>query len=108
DFYGFPEQLYRIVYPAPGAPELARCAGELLNRVGLPADFEERGLDHGAWAPLLLIFPEADVPVTQLSIQTGRGSAHHVAVGRALRPLREQGVLILATGNANHNLAALS
>jgi len=107
DFSGFPDELYRLRYPAPGAPQLAARAAAALRQAGFAAAGETRGLDHGAWVPLLLMYPQADVPVTQLSLQTARGPAHHVALGRALKPLREEGVLILASGNANHNLRAL-
>jgi len=105
DFYGFPDELYAMTYPAPGSPELAQKTADLLAKAGLSAGLDERrGLDHGAWVPLALMFPQADIPVVQLSINSSQSPTRHLALGRALAPLREDGVLILASGNATHNL----
>ena len=96
DFGGFPEELYRLRYPARGAVEAAREATKLLADAGIPAVTDaSRGLDHGAWVPLRLMIPDAGVPVSQVSLQAELGPRHAYRVGEALRPLRERGVLIV-------------
>lgn len=106
DFGGFPRELYALRYAAPGDPALAAEIVALLAAAALPARVQpERGLDHGAWIPLLLMYPAAEVPVVQVSIDSARPAAHHFALGRALRPLRDAGVLVLGSGGATHNLS---
>lgn len=103
DFYGFPKALFDARYPAPGSPELARRAADLLapQRVRLDAG---RGLDHGAWSILMALYPDADIPVVQLSIDSVEPGAWHYQLAQRLKPLRDEGVLILGSGNIVHNL----
>jgi len=105
DFGGFPEELYREQYPAPGAPALAAEVVALLKRVEVAAGIDGcRGLDHGTWVPLKWMYPEHAIPVVQLSLQPELGPAHHLRLGRALAPLAGDGVLIIGSGHTTHNL----
>jgi 4,5-DOPA dioxygenase extradiol len=105
DFYGFPDALYEVEYPAKGSPALAEQARALLAKAGLAAAVDQgAGIDHGVWSPLALMYPKADIPVVPMSVQPSEDAAFHVRVGEALRPLRSQGVMILASGGLTHNL----
>lgn len=105
DFHNFPEPLYKLRYPAPGAPEVARRAQSLLKDSGFTAAIDGcRGLDHGAWSPLLYMYPDADIPVVQISVQPELGPQHHVALGNSVRKLADEGVLIIGSGHMTHNL----
>ncbi|MFJ8075336.1 dioxygenase [Streptomyces sp. NPDC096176] len=107
DFWGFPEHYYRVRYDAPGAPELADSVRKLLRRAGEPVqDIPDRGLDHGAYVPLVEMYPGADIPVLQISLPT-LDPQRLLGIGRRLAPLREEGVLIVGSGFFTHNLAAL-
>jgi 4,5-DOPA dioxygenase extradiol len=105
DFSGFPQELYEVEYEAPPAPKLAKEILHLLERLGMkPGTNSDRGLDHGAWVPLMYLFPRADVPALQISIGTNVSMSEHLTLGQALAPLRSKGVFILGSGNMTHNL----
>ena len=105
DFGGFPAELYQLRYPAPGAPELAQRIKQQLTEAGIATGIDaSRGLDHGAWVPLRVLFPAADIPVLQLSVQPERCARHHYALGAALASLANENILIVASGHMTHNL----
>lgn len=105
DYGGFPAHTYEIRYEAPGSPELAQRVHQLVAAAGLPAQFDpDRGYDHGTFSPMAVIYPEAEVPVIQLSLRRGLDPAEHIAVGRAIAPLRDENVLIIGSGLSYHNL----
>jgi 4,5-DOPA dioxygenase extradiol len=106
DFGGFPPELYAQQYPAPGAPDIAKATIELVRSSHVEAD-TQWGLDHGAWSVLIRMFPKADIPVFQLSLDLSKSPASHLDLARELKPLREKGVLIVGSGNLVHNLMAL-
>jgi aromatic ring-opening dioxygenase catalytic subunit (LigB family) len=105
DYYGFPPETYRVIYGAPGSPELAGRVRALIAAAGLPAQLDSaRGFDHGAFVPMAVMYPQAEVPLVQLSLLHSMDPAQHIAVGRALAPLRDEGVLIVGSGLSYHNL----
>jgi 4,5-DOPA dioxygenase extradiol len=101
DFYGFPAELYKLRYTAPGNPELAERIQKLLGQAGI--DYE-RGLDHGVWDPLIVMYPQADIPVIEISVQPGRDAAWHYQLGQKLAALRGENILVIGSGNLTHNL----
>ncbi len=105
DYYGFPPESYKITWPAPGDPKLAQRVRDLLGAAGFAtAANGERGFDHGTFVPLKLTYPSADIPTVQLSLKSGLDPAEHMAIGRALAPLRDEGVLIVGSGMSYHNM----
>lgn len=105
DYGGFPPETYRIVYPAPGSPAIAQRAADLIKAAGLPVSLDaKRGFDHGTFAPAYVMYPNADIPIFQISMQHGYSPEAHFALGRALAPLRDEGVLIVGSGLSYHNL----
>jgi aromatic ring-opening dioxygenase catalytic subunit (LigB family) len=105
DYGGFPAHTYQVRYEAPGSPELARRVQSLIEAAGLPARIDpQRGFDHGMFSPMAVIYPRADVPVVQLSLRHGLDPAEHIALGRAIAPLRDENVLIIGSGLSYHNL----
>lgn len=107
DYSGFPEHTYRLTWPAPGEPELATQVSGLLKRAGLPTAINtNRGFDHGVFVPLKVVFPDAQIPVVTLSLVSSLDPAVHLAAGRALAPLRDEGVLVVGSGMSFHNLRA--
>ncbi len=108
DYYGFPAETYALQYPAPGSPAVADRVRELLTAAGIPVGVDhERGYDHGVFVPFMLVAPEATIPVVPLSLVAGLDAAQHLAIGRALAPLRDEGVLIVGSGMSFHNLRAI-
>lgn len=108
DFGGFPQELYEVQYPAPGNPRLAARVRELLAPAEVAEDVSEWGLDHGTWSILAHVYPKADVPVVQLSIDRSRPPEYHYELAKRLAPLRDEGVLVMGSGNVVHNLGAVS
>lgn len=109
DYGGFPDYTYELTWPAPGAPDVARRARDLLAAAGIDSDSDgSRGWDHGVFVPLKVVFPAADIPIVQLSLRHGLDPAEHLAIGRALAPLREEGVLIIGSGQTYHNMRGFS
>jgi len=108
DYYGFPDSTYQIEYPAPGSPGLADRISSLLAQAGIASNHDsDRGFDHGVFIPLKLVFPDADIPIVQVSLRADLDPAAHIALGEALQPLRDDGVLILGSGMSYHNMRTL-
>ncbi|MBA4386093.1 MAG: dioxygenase [Anaerolinea sp.] len=109
DYYGFPAQAYEIQYPAPGSPVTAKKIAELLEKNHIPAKIDTlRGFDHGLFIPLKLMYPEADIPCLQLSLITGLSPSTHIALGKALRELKTENILVIGSGFSFHNMRAFS
>ncbi|WP_426033724.1 DODA-type extradiol aromatic ring-opening family dioxygenase [Cypionkella sp. TWP1-2-1b2] len=105
DYGGFPHETYQIIYPAPGAPDLAQRTADLIRAAGLPTHLDpKRGFDHGTFAPAYVMYPNAEIPIYQVSLQHSYDPAAHIALGRAIAPLRDEGVLIIGSGLSYHNL----